>query len=1315
MLQEAWGCEKLTYRGLAKELDLSYWMVQNWIEGKTVPTPEREPSFRSVVARLQSAPGAPAYADVEWEAALRAAQKEARSAQHGQISLNRRQTDPDLRFIGLHGSAPYVSATEARLRKNERTVMTEFVRDSRLEAPSYLCWCADGPVGKTTLLAGYVRQRPPIGIDILTFFVSATHGADTRAVFEIEIVGQIDGLLGKSGSLVPKGTRAWNALFAEVAAKSAGQGRSLLLVVDGLDDDVAWPGDIAGPDRGGEDGAPSGPPFGGEPEGRSRVVRKSARESIAALLPSLPPPNMRIIVSLRRCASLPSDVPEKRHPLRQIRHLRTLLPIAGVPQLRQPPPDATALGEPVAGLLAVANGGLRSADLAELTGLSGDHLDRLAQGPAGRALVTEDPVLGTYALADSRLVRGVREGLGQAAVLRYTEELLAWSRRWREAGWPDGTPPYPLTHQLRLLTGTAERAAYVIDVRRLHQLARTAGPDVPLTQLDAFEREISAAPGATSGADRMATLVALSGARSVLRRAHDTQVPDGAVALYVRLGDAERARGLARSAPTTLDRAVHLVEMAVELAYTGQPSVERTTLNADAVVQEAVEWLARDRAHQGFPGALRAPELYARLLCAAAVLARLNGPDAARSVFRAVLQDPAAGTAVITEAAGRLDAVMRLYYRAETFSAGGLRARTVAVELYGALAQVAPYLGSYAGDRIEALCEELGDTEGLRAVDVLATAASMLVTLPAKRHRRAAEQLQEARARMHQAIEALGDPDALSETDRAHLRRELAGTLQRLAEATVAMKERGDHDGIRHQMEAVPEDQRVGVLGDPLLERARAILDAADKERARRADEAAQEAAERRDVERKTKRRKAEAERAALKQQRASHSAQVAEAPQPTPIEPGGTRPLPPSRRSNPHRRSTGLLRPGDGPHSDRPEQPLLPRLLEVDDQVSTGDLLRGRELLEAVLRSRPATRPVSTRHLPEGWTVELCQAMGAAGVSDQAEALVQHLPDMYAQARHLAAFSLGASLAGHDNLGARYARAAARLVPAGAAPELANAVAQALAHAGDEAAATVMATGDAAQRLQALTAIAAGLVRHCPEAAAYVAEPLVEILARRMETGSPRVPLPELAALLLAFPDIQNPVPRLSDTLGRAVLRMAAPYRAAPERLMAVLALLERFRCLPDEAVNAAESSVDRWRRTRQSGLQPSAELALLAAVNGDIAAVWRYADQARTPDDRATALGTAAAHLAGAQVALAADSGAHDRVLRTCLALARAADHDSHAAEETARDIVLGLLRSDAWTRTIPLLPSLASGALGNLGAMARDMTILEKDPLM
>ncbi|MFI7097766.1 hypothetical protein ACIBK8_00160 [Streptomyces sp. NPDC050161] len=1347
MLKGAWeAAGRMRPEEVVEELEIASSTLRDWVGGRTVPSPTRARDFWSVVGKLQHASGSSTYSDVEWEAALRAAQGEARNAQERQILANRRRANPGLRFVRLHRSAPDTSAVEVRGRTDERTEMNSFVRDSRAEAPSYLCWHADAPVGKTALLADYVCRQPPADTDILTFFVSAAHSTDTRAGFEEEIVDQIDEFLGRSGSPAPSTAREWKALFAEAAAKSARHGRKLLLVVDGLDDDVAWSG-LAVESGTPESGAEAFPGTGSEAKsgadatkskGSAGTGQRPVRGSIAALLPSRPPPGMRVIVSLRRCVRLPADVPPVRHPLRQSRYLRTLVPVAGVPLIRQPPPDTTALGESVAGLLAVAGGGLRTTDLAELTGIPAEHLDRLAQVPAGRALVTDDPVSRTYALADLRLVRAVREDLGEAGVLRHTHELLAWSRRWRAAGWPDGTPPYPLAHQLRLLTDTAERTAYVLDMLRLRRLARTAGPDAAFAQLEAFEAEISGAADATSVGGGLATLVPLCAARFLLRQ--DTcEVPDGAASLFVRLGDAERARGLARSAPTAVARAVHLADVAVEMVYAGQSYTGRADLDAVAVVREAVEWLARDRAHQGFPGTFRDPESHARLLGAARTLAALNAPHGARLLLRAVLQDPTAGTEVLIEAAGMLDlaqdldAVAVLHDRAETLSAGGMRARTAAVDLWGALARAAPFLGPYAGDRIEAFCEELGDADGLGAVDVLATAASALIDLPAKRPRPAAELMRKALVRMRKAIEALRDPvslsDSLSEDDRAHLRRELAGTLERLTKAVAdAGVMRDGLDGIRRLMEPLPEELRIGVLGDPLLERAQRVLEAAKDDRARRDSEAAAAADEKRRAERRAKdaeRKVRKEERVAWEEERDSPrstrtgriKAQAVQAVQTTQAEPEGARRPPPARnkpmprRSDTHRRSVGLPPPGDGPHPDHSHFPLL---LEADDQLGAGNLLRSRELLETALRDCPAAQssmPANNPPLPRDWTADLCQAMGAAGESDEAEALAQNMPDTCDRARHLAALSLGCSLAGNDDLGTCYAQAAARLVPDGAAPELANVVAQALAHTGDEPAASAMATGgNAAQRRQALTAVAAGLVRHCPEGAARVAGPLVESLAQRIEAGrqgSPRTPLPELAALLLAFPDVRHPAPRLSDALHRAALCVAAPSMLWPTESMPVLTLLARLGCLPDEDTYVVASSTDRWRRPLQPGQEPSAELALLAAVDGDTAAVWRHADEARTPDVRSTTLRTAAAHLAGTQVALATDSLADDRVIRTCLALARTSGDGSPPAEATARHIALRLLRSDAWTYTIPLLPPLAPGALGRLGAIAADMS--------
>ncbi|MFE7511445.1 hypothetical protein ACFU8I_09505 [Streptomyces sp. NPDC057540] len=1217
---------------------------------------------------------------------MRAAQEEARGARDGQILANRRKAEPGLRFVRLHGPALEATGIEVRGRMRERTEMNSFVRDSRAEAPSYLCWHADAPVGKTLLLADYVSRRPPAGIDILTYFVSAGHGTNTRAEFEREVAQQMDDFLGGRGRPVPGNAREWRERFAEAAAKSAGLGRRLLLVIDALDDDVAWAGAEA-------QNAPS----------------------IAALLPARPPSGMRVIVSLRRWGRFPDDLPPVRHPLRRRRHLRILSPVAGVRLIRTPAPETTALGERSAGLLAVAGGGLRAADLAELTGLPVDHLDRLVHGPAGRALVADDPLSRTYALADPSLVRTVLEKLGEQGILRHTRQLLSWSRRYRAAGWPDGTPPYLLEHQLRLLTDAGERAAYIVDVLRLRRLAHSAGPDAALAQLDAFETEVAGPEGADPkdlSAAALATLVPLCAVRCFLRQ-EPYEVPDGGPSLLVRLGYAERARGLARSAPTAIARAVHLADVAVELAHArrDEPAVA-------AAVGESAASLVSDHVQEGLPGNLRDPESRTRLLTAVRTLTTLNGPDVAKPLLRAVLQDPAAETETLVEAARMLDpdrdrdVVQTLRFRAEDLSEGGTRARAAAVDLWGALAQAVPTLGPDAGNRIEAICEELNETEGLASVDVLASAASALASLPAKRNRAALKLMRRALAATRSTIEALKDPAPLSagflsEEDRAHLRRELAGTLAHLAKSvadTGAMK--ADLDDMRRLVETLPEGLRIGNLGDPLLERAQWVMEKTEEEKKRRdskADAAAEEA-------RRAERRSKDAERHSLDMERRTRA--EAKPGRNSPREPDGARSASMARRgsaaprSHAHRRSAGLPSPGDGLRVDASPSPLL---VEAEAQLAAGNAWRSRELVEAALRERPATRrSTSTCAAPLSgdWTVDLCQAMGTAGLSDEAEALAQSALDTHDRARHLAALSLGCSLAGHDGLAARHARAATDLAPDDAAPELANALAQAVAHTGDESLALALVKGRTRVRRQALTAVAAGLVRHCPEGAARVAMPLIEALARRIDAGmrTPLSLLPEAAALLLAFPDPRRPAPLLTATVHRTALHMTALSVPQPTPSMAVLALLERLGCLSDEAAEAAAGRIDRWRSSFRPGHAPPAELALLAAVEGDISAVWSHANAASTPETRRAALYAAAAHLAGAQFPLATDTRPEDRI-RTCLALARASGGSSGSGEETARIITLGLLRSDAWTHTIPLLPQLAPQALGRLAAIAVD----------
>ncbi|MFE3738889.1 hypothetical protein [Streptomyces sp. NPDC059134] len=1266
---------------------------------------------------LQQTVDQPLHTDAEWEAALCAAQEEG-AAGRGRPTSQPHAEGRDRRYLRVHRAALDVAAADVEARTNERTIMNAFLRDTSSGATNYLCWQSDAPVGKTTLLADYLRRHPPTDVDVLNFFVSSPHRTDTQASFRKEIGSQIGEFLGARSDCSPEGPREWRRLFADAAKKSKENGRRLVLVVDGLDDDVAWSGLVS----------ESGSPAGGaqqrnvgrceNPEAKSvnkaRPREKPVRGSIAALLPSPAHSGMRVIVSLRRVVRFPDDV-SKGHPLRRAEHLRTLLPIPGVLPIRQLLSDTAALGESVTELLAVSGGGLRIADLAELTGLPEDRLDRVAQGPAGRSIVLEDPVSATYALAEPQPAGAVRKRLDKADVERHTSELLAWSQRWRTAGWPAATPLYPLAHQLRLLTDQSERAAYVLDMRRLRRLTSTSGMTVAVAQLDAFEEEIDDGSGAD--ARGLATLVSLRAVRALL---HEDlrEVPDGAPALLVRLGHLERARGLARSAPTPSARAVHMADVTVEMAYAHQADL-------GSVVREAVKWLARSQVGVDGRSPVSAdPDVYTRLVGAVRTLVTLERPDAAGPLLRAVVHDRAAGTEALIAATGLLDTVHDvdvvelLRDRAEDLTAGGMRDRTAAVDLWGALARAVPSLGPGIGDRIEAICADLDPSDGLEAISTWAAGTSALYRLPGSpRHHAATKLMQTAFAGLNRVNQVSSGFNPPSACHRVPAGRELATALTRLAQAVRDTKAKeGDLDEIKRLLNSASERLRGDILVDSMLERALWVVEAAMEDKAT-ADRDARAKAE---GKRKEKRRTLEQRNIENKARADAWSRAKAENPnlpktslsqgaRTRPEQPGSedlrskVRRAPASRNRSAHRASAGMPSPDDALPQNEPHFRIL---LEADRQLGLGNLPRSQESLETALRRSP--RPRTSQHpdhpsVPKGWTTVLCQALGTVGMFSVAEGLVAALPAPQARARHLAALSLGCSLGHHDDAAVRYAREAANLVSDGTEPGLANAVAQALGHAGDGRAACAMATGNATQRRQALAAVAAGLVSHDFEAAARVVEPLVEGLDLRIEQGSPLRLLPQLASLLVAFPNVREPDQRLRDALHQAVPRVAdtpMPWHAPS---MAVLALLQWFDCLPKEDSGTVAVLKERWQQSLRPTQDGCGELALLAAMEGDIAAAWVHAEAAPVESGRTAALWATAAYLSGIQVTLATDYRADDAVIRTCLALARACGAGSPHSETTARQMTWKLLKSNAWTHAIPLLPQLAPEALEHLGVIA------------
>ncbi|MFE7615675.1 hypothetical protein [Streptomyces sp. NPDC057496] len=1263
MLSSLLTCSGLGLRQASRESGVPLGALRAWKDGKSAPSTSRENDFWSVVRLLQQTADQEGPTDAQWAEALRAAQQEGTANQARQ------------HYVRVHHPADEVPATPARDRTAERAVMDAFARETGAEAPAYLCWCADAPVGKTSLLADYVLRHPPAAVDILSYFVSPAHHTDTLAAFETEMARQLGTFLGEHPAHPPQGAAEWNRLFGRAAAKSRQEKRNLLLVVDGLDDEVAWPG--------------------------------VAADSIAGLLPSAPPRGMRVLVSLRSCVRPPDDLPSG-HPLRDMAYRHVLGPVAGAAHDRQPLPDPAALGVPVAGLLAVSGGGLCTADLAWLAGVPANRLDRLFQGPAGRALVLNDQVAGTYRLAGPQLEREVREALGDTGVAQYAQKLTAWVRSWQDAGWPTATPPFPLAAPPALFPDTAARTAYVLDPDRLHRLSVAAGVDVAVEQLSSFEASFADPSG------DLAALVPLAAARDTVRR-EAREVPEGAPPLMTRLGDSARARGLALSAPTPTARAVHLSDMAVELALAKLPGV-------DAVVREAVECLPQNRAAHDSSGNHPLFDVWARLLASAVKIRKTAGSGPARPLLLAVVGGHGAGVGELAES-GRLltefddlDLMPALIARAEMLSAGPARARAASVDLWVALARAKAVDSKRAGDQIEDICAELERDDVLGAVNVLAASASALARLPASRTRKAAVLVREAQALVFELLPA-AKTGLLSEEDQAQLRPELKGALARLAQAVADAK--ATKEGLRHldqQLgslpESLPESLSVGVLGELITERGKWIVCEAEKRLDHEEQERAEKEAERDErqrAEKQAKRREQDRKNDHYKQVQAQRKAEGRNAPVPVLETPPQPRvPLPPApRRAPAHRRTWGLPAPADDPQTTPPHCLLLQ---EAEDRLGAGNQEESRELLEAALRTAPRLQAPAGAEGPcdpELWSADLCQALGTMGRFNDAAALVAQSAGPAGRARHLAALSLGCSLGGHGGEGADYATAARKLLPDDADPVLAARVNQALAYAGAESVALAPITGGtSAQRRQADAAVAVGLARHRPEEAVRLAEGLAAKLARRItapnRTGPFRV-LPELATLLLAAPDVLPSGSRLRNALHQAVREVTgspAPQHAAT---MTVLTFLGRLGCLSDETAEAAEAAVGRWRCSLRPGPRSGPEAALLAAVDGDTDLAWRHAESLRTPAEQSLALGAVAAHLAGAETPPTTDPQADDRMVRLCLALARAATRDDPSRRGPARHTVHRLLRTGGWTRAFPALPGTAPEALPHLTAIA------------
>jgi WD40 repeat protein len=372
-------------------------------------------------------------------------------------------------------------------------------------------WLTGGAwAGKTSLLAEAVTA-PPEQTDVVCYFLSRREAEADSSRFLAAVVPQLACLLGEDPPDAQM--HQFRALWQRAAQRADTEDRQLLLVVDGLDEDLRPPG----------------------------------TPSVAALLPPQAGGRAHVLVSSRPYPELPADLPPG-HPLTHTQPVE-IEPFEGGRKLaelaRQEIAELVRRSEHLAihmlGLLAAAAGPLAVGDLIRLSHALGapslngptpplpepsldDVLDtdRFLTDAAARSLqqvgTSEDPELQRYQYAHQSLLEYAQKDryLGNR---RFRDAIHRWARRWGDAGWPviaDGraasVPRYLLANYPSTLAQDQQRlAALVSDVGWVEAAICSVGVDRVLVDL----RQAAAANPASTAVK--AVLAALTGQAHNLR------------------------------------------------------------------------------------------------------------------------------------------------------------------------------------------------------------------------------------------------------------------------------------------------------------------------------------------------------------------------------------------------------------------------------------------------------------------------------------------------------------------------------------------------------------------------------------------------------------------------------------------------------------------------------------------------------------------------------------------------------------------------------------------------------------------------------
>ncbi|MGW4839402.1 hypothetical protein [Streptomyces globisporus] len=464
-----------------------------------------------------------------------------------------------------------MAAADFRGREPELSELASFSTQTRSDdAPgkNYWRWLAPAWAGKSALLAEFVLNPPP-GIDVVAFFITSRMAGQNDAAAFCEVVQrQLYALLREEEPLSTPHTRDEQLRLAldRAAEHCTAEGRRLVLVVDGLDEDH---GVTSGPDC----------------------------HSIAALLPRRPSHGMRIIVAGRPHPPVPDDVPGE-HPLRipEIDHWLEPSPHAQAARWDAEQDllrllDGGGLGRQLVSLTVAAGGGLSASDIAELTGSRPRLVERELSAVSGRTFrrrpahwAPDGPEV--YLLAHEEIQRSAADLITDAELTDCRMRLHEWAQTYRSASWPAATPEYLLrgyAQLLRELVGTRRLVELVCDPARHERLWQVSGADLEgLGELSASLDQLLAR-GRQGGDLDVSAALRLAAARDGLHERAGALPPD-LIGLWTRLGHTDRAVSMAESQRGWSLRTLSLTLVVKSLAATGH--LERATALAGGEAPE---------------------------------------------------------------------------------------------------------------------------------------------------------------------------------------------------------------------------------------------------------------------------------------------------------------------------------------------------------------------------------------------------------------------------------------------------------------------------------------------------------------------------------------------------------------------------------------------------------------------------------------------------------------------------------------------------------------------------------------------------------